>query len=89
MWLDVRRFSETAQRELASLATQLTVIQWLAGSIPLVAALLVLPLGGGANFAFRSLVGGLILLGIIGSHVANAVTRSLSQVVTVLTASNG
>jgi hypothetical protein len=42
MWSDVRHFSAAAQRELAPMAARLGRIQLLAGSIPLVAAVLFL-----------------------------------------------
>jgi hypothetical protein len=84
MWQDVRQFHETARQELAPVATQLTIIQWLAGSIPPIAAVLLLILGGDANLTLRWLVTSLILLGIVGSHIASTVTRRLSRVVVTM-----
>lgn len=89
MWHDVRGFSDKTQRELAPLTARLGWIQVLAGSIPLVAAVLIVFLGGDADYTFRALVVGLIVLGMIGSHIANAITRGLSQVVVALTSSKG
>jgi serine/threonine protein kinase len=85
MWTDVRRFSDTARRELVPVDWQLAITQWLAVSIPLLAAVLVVILGRDADMTFRLLVAGLIVLGVIGFQFASHVTRGLSQVVTVLT----
>jgi hypothetical protein len=58
----------------------------LAGSIPLLAAIILLGLGEEADQpVFRLLVAALIVLGMIGAHVASSVTRGLSQVVVALT----
>jgi hypothetical protein len=67
----------------------LTVIEWLAGSIPLVAAVFVLLLGSGSNFTFRLLVAALIVLGMLGFHVTSAITRHLSRVIVALTKLKG
>jgi serine/threonine protein kinase len=89
MWLDTRHFASAARQELAPMSGRLTRIQFLAGSIPLVGAILLVILGGGtANLTFRLLVAGLIALGIVGYHFASAVTGSLSQVVVTLTTSS-
>jgi hypothetical protein len=83
MWRNARGFTNMAERELAPVTNQLSRVQWLAGSIPLLAAVVMLFLGDTANF--RMLVTGLILLGMAGFHVASAVTRELTQVVVILT----
>ena len=49
MWRNARAFGDTARRELAPVTTHLRWIQWLAGSIPLLAAMLMLVLGGDAT----------------------------------------
>jgi hypothetical protein len=68
------------------MAARLGYIQVLAGLIPLLAAVLVVWLGGDeANNKFRILVVSLILLGGVGYQVASAVVRGLSQVVVALT----
>jgi hypothetical protein len=85
MWIDLRDFSHIVRKELAPLDAQLTIIQWLAGSIPLVAAILTLFLARDADVTFRFLVAGLIVLGMIGYHFAMAITRGLSQVLVALT----
>ncbi|MEX0614097.1 MAG: protein kinase, partial [Pirellulales bacterium] len=86
MWCDTRHFNQKAQRELAPMAARLGRIQMLAGSIPLVAAVLMLTLGGRTvQTTFHYLVTGLIVLGMIGSQFTIGVTRSLSQVVAALT----
>jgi serine/threonine protein kinase len=89
LWHDVRTFGETTRRELAPVSAQLGWIQLLASSIPLVAAVLIVLLGGDADFKFRALVVGLIVLGMIGAHFASAITRGLSQVVVALASSKG
>jgi serine/threonine protein kinase len=83
MWRNVRGFTDVARRELAPITKQLGHVQLLAGSIPLVAAVVMLGLGDTTNF--RLLVTGLILLGMAGFHVASVVTRELTQVVVTLT----
>jgi hypothetical protein len=94
MWANARGFSVTAQRELAPMAARLGRIQILAGSIPLVAAVMMLTvmmftLGRDTDYEkLRYLVylaTGLIVFGMFGSHFASAVLRSLSQVVVALT----
>jgi serine/threonine protein kinase len=86
LWRDVRRFKELARKELAPTTVGLARIQWLAGSIPLVGAVMMLFLAGDAgNFQFRLLVAGLIVLGMIGSHIASAIARGLSRVVVIMT----
>lgn len=90
MWRDVRSFSETARNELAPMSTRFRYTQFLAVSIPLLAAVLLLGLGGESpGPKFRWLVVGLILLGIVGSQVTNKVVRELSQVVVALTSTKG
>jgi serine/threonine protein kinase len=85
LWLDVCRFHRKTGEELVSLPRQLAAIQLLAVSIPLVAAVLTLFLFADADWRFRLLVAGLIILGMFGAHVAGVVTRGLSQVVFALT----
>jgi len=85
LWSDARRFGDTSRRELAAVTTQLGWIQVLAGSIPLIGALLVVFAGDTESNTFRYLIFALVLLGIVGSHATNYVTRRLSIVVTALT----
>jgi hypothetical protein len=94
MWANARGFGVTAQRELAPMAARLGRIQILAGSIPLVAAVMMLTvmmftLGRDTDFEkLRYLVylaTALIVFGMFGSHFASAVLRGLSQVVAALT----
>jgi hypothetical protein len=85
MWLDTRRFFDVTRKELAQSPAWLSLTEWLARSIPLIAAVLLLVLGGEANPALRWLVTALILFGIFGSQIANTVTRTLSRAVVVLT----
>jgi multisubunit Na+/H+ antiporter MnhF subunit len=67
----------------------LTLIQWLAYAIPLVAAIFVLLLGSASNFTFRLLVAALIVLGMLGFIVTGAITRHLSRVIVALTKLKG
>jgi hypothetical protein len=90
MWDDVRNFTATARRELATMPARLGWIQILAGSIPLLAAVLLLALGGSeAHPAFRWIVTGLIVLGLAGYHLAMHVTRSLTDTIVALTGGKG
>jgi eukaryotic-like serine/threonine-protein kinase len=85
MWSDVRGLNETTRRELAPMASRLSWIESLAGSIPLVGVLMIAVGGETEHASFPLLVSGLILLGMFGWHFTGAVVRSLSQVVVVLT----
>jgi eukaryotic-like serine/threonine-protein kinase len=85
MWLDTRRFGEIAAKELAPMPTWLALTDWLARSIPILAGVLLLVLGGEADFGLRSLVTGLLLFGVFGSQLTSAVTRTLSRVIAILT----
>jgi eukaryotic-like serine/threonine-protein kinase len=84
LWHDVRDFEATARRELAPMATRANSIQLLAGSIPLVAAVLMLTLGGDETRAFRGMVTALIVAGMFGYQMAMRVTRSLTGTVAAL-----
>lgn len=85
MWQDVRGFTDSTQQELASMAARFSAIQLLAGSIPLVAAVLMLMLGGEeAHPAFRGMVTALVVLGMLGYLMATRVTRALSETVMAL-----
>ena len=87
MWDDVRDFTATTRRELAPMSTRLFWIQFLAVSIPLVAAILL----RAARFdrklirRFKYLVTGLIVLGIIGYQLTTRVTRHLTETAAALT----
>ncbi|HEY2895145.1 MAG TPA: hypothetical protein VGJ16_13055, partial [Pirellulales bacterium] len=86
MWDDVRDFTTTTRRELASMPRRLFWIQFLAGSIPLLAAVLWLILGTMENHpALRFLVAGLIFLGWFGYQLATRVTRHLTDTAAALT----
>jgi serine/threonine protein kinase len=86
MWDDVRDVAATARRELAPMTTRLWWIQLLAGSIPLLAAVLLLALSTEKNHpAFRGVVTGLIILGMFGYQLAMRVTRSLTDTAVALT----
>jgi eukaryotic-like serine/threonine-protein kinase len=85
MWRNARSFSDTTQRELSPMTSRLSWIEALAGSIPLVAVLMLTLGGETAHPSFPYLVSGLIVLGMFGFHFTSAVTRGLSQVVVALT----
>ena len=86
MWRNVRAFGATVRRELEPMAARLGSIQVLAGSIPLVAAIVLLGLSGETpNAIFRWLVMALIVLGLVGYQITNAVVRKLSEVVVAMT----
>lgn len=90
LWDDVRQFTTVVRQELAPMAARLSGIQALAGSIPLVAAVLMLVLGGNEMHpAFRWIVTGLIILGLIGYQLAMHVTRSLTDTTVALTGAKG
>lgn len=85
MWRNTRSFGDTVQCELEPMAARLKYIRVLAGSIPLLAALVLLGLSGNAEQAtFRWLVMALIVLGWVGYEMASSVVRELSRVVTTL-----
>jgi serine/threonine protein kinase len=86
MWRNVRAFGATVRRELEPVPARLSSIQFLAVSIPLVAAIVLLGLAGDpSQVVFRGLVIGLIFLGIVGFMVASAAVRELSEVVVAMT----
>jgi hypothetical protein len=86
MWRDARHFRKKTNLELSHVGGQLGRIELLAGSIPLVAAgLLLLMSGNDLSLTFRLLVVALIVLGGFGFHLTSAITRNLSQVVVALT----
>ena len=89
LWRGARHFTLVARTELAPVQRHLYWIEVLAGSIPLVAAMLVLMLGSVPTPTFRWLVAALIFLGFIGSRVTSAITRHLSRVVVALTKRKG
>ncbi len=89
LWRDARHFTAVARNELSPVQFHLTLIEWLAYFIPLIAAMSVLLLGAESNFTFRLLVAALIVLGMFGSLVAGAITRHLSRVIVALTKLKG
>jgi serine/threonine protein kinase len=90
LWRDVHNYTATVREELTPVHNQLNRIEWLAGSIPLVAAISMNLLGNAGNIvAFRWLVTSLILLGIVGIHVTSAITRYLSGLIVTYTKPKG
>jgi hypothetical protein len=89
LWLDVRNFGTIAGRELSGVTAQIGWIQVLAGSIPLLGAVLIVLAGDTTDIWFRLLVVVLILLGGAGFQATSYVTRRLYLVVTALTTTKG
>jgi serine/threonine protein kinase len=90
MWDDVRDFTATTRRELASMPKRLFWIQFLAGSIPLLAAVMWLLMGTMEYHpALKLLVAGLIFLGWFGYQMATRVTRHLTETSMALTGLKG
>jgi hypothetical protein len=86
MWDDARDFTTTTCRELGPMSTRLFWMQFLAGSIPLLAAVLWLMLGQVESHpALKYLVAGLIILGWFGWQLATRVTRYLTDTAVALT----
>jgi hypothetical protein len=86
LWRDAEHFTAVARKELAPVSRQLNWIEVLAGSIPLLAVIVIL---GSAPDLIRALVGALIVLGLIGSRLTSAITRHLSRVIVALTNPKG
>src|SRR4051812_21372522 len=89
LWRDARHFTAVAREELRPVNLHLSLIEWLAGSIPLVAAIMILSLGSASDAIFRLLVTALIVLGMFGFHATSAITRHLSSVMVALTKPKG
>lgn len=86
MWTDVRGFVATARGELGPMAGRSWQMHVLAGLIPLFGAIVAVFLApAGDQLAFRSIVVGLIVLGIFGYQVTSTITRRLSEVVVKFT----
>ncbi len=85
MWRDARNFTETAREELRPANKQLHRIEFLAVLIPLMAAIVILMLGGKATMPFRMMVAALIVLGILGFHITSTIANHLSRVLVALT----
>jgi serine/threonine protein kinase len=89
MWQNTRGFTATARKELAPIGKWLVGAQYLAASIPLVAAVFILVVGDTADSRFRVLTTGLIGLGLVGFYIATTVARRLSQVIATMTEGEG
>ena len=86
LWVDARDLRAIAARELAPVVPRLRIFQFLAGSIPLASAALIVGLGiEDLSRTFRLLATALIVLGMAGIGMANAVTTILIRTITVLT----
>jgi serine/threonine protein kinase len=86
MWDDVRDFTAITRRELAPMSTRLFWIQFLAISIPLFTAILLVQLiRVESHPAFRFLISGFIALGIVGFQLTTRVTRHLTDTAVALT----
>ena len=81
MWPVATDFHRVARRELEGKAWRLTLVQLLARSIPLAAAVLLLAVQPtGPSRSFYVLVIGLILLGDIGSQLTSHLTRRIDDI---------
>jgi hypothetical protein len=88
MWDDVRHFTTTARQELAPMPSRLAWIQLLAGTA-FIAAVIVLMFSDTTLSAFKGLVAGLIVLGMLGYQLTTHVTSSLNRIVLALTGAKG
>jgi len=89
---DRQQFRATAAKELRTTPFCLTMLQVLAGLIPLIAAVLLLFVGSdgeGNSFPFRFLVISLIILGLAGFCLAMFTTNLLFQAWAALTGASG
>ena len=90
IWDDVRHFTTVARQELAPVAARVSWwIQILAGSIPLLAAVLIMFLMDESSLAFKTIVTSLIVLGWIGYQLAARVSRRLTQIEFAMTSVKG
>ncbi|MBF2097441.1 MAG: serine/threonine protein kinase [Gloeomargaritaceae cyanobacterium C42_A2020_066] len=82
LWQHLGAFESVVRRELKTVFRRFSIIQGLAGAIPLTAAILVLVTVDGTDATlYRELTVGLILLGGVGYQVASSMVRTLTQVV--------
>ncbi len=86
LWTDPRGLRETARRELGRLPRAVRVFQLLAGTIPLLAAALLVGIGPveSASRSFRLLTAALIVLGMAGFGLALAMGDYLSRTLAAL-----
>jgi eukaryotic-like serine/threonine-protein kinase len=85
MWKNFRNFRRDAADELRSIKPRVQGFQWLAGVIPLLGAALIVGVSPhwehAADYdAFRMLITFLILMGMVGVHLAAQVDRQISQI---------
>jgi serine/threonine protein kinase len=86
MWDDVRHFTSVTRGELGPTAARISWwIQLLAGSIPSLAAVLILFLMDEDSVAFKTMVAALIVLGMLGYQLATRVSRRLSEIEIAMT----
>ncbi|MEX2171971.1 MAG: serine/threonine-protein kinase [Pirellulales bacterium] len=87
MWVDATNFRPIAREELASTPWRLWLIDVLAGSIPSLAAVVLLLTGGDSmNFPFRLMIICLLVAGTIGFfQVVMPTTRRLARVAGMIT----
>jgi serine/threonine protein kinase len=87
LWADGQGFGPAARAEIGSLGSRLRRFQLLAGTIPLVGAVLLIGVGPeiSGERTFRVLVAALLVLGMAGFGVATLVHHVLAQTLAVLT----
>jgi serine/threonine protein kinase len=90
LWVDARGLRQESRAELAPLDWRLAVFQFLAGLIPLIAAVLLVfaspekQLRGASYQSFRLLLTALIVAGMLGFAAALSASRQLQQILTAL-----
>ncbi len=91
LWAEAQDRRETAREELAAVRPRLRRFQFLAGVIPLCAAVLLVEVGSEVpgQRTFRLLITALIALSMAGFVLAITVSNLLFQTLTVLTTSEG
>jgi eukaryotic-like serine/threonine-protein kinase len=83
LWRDAHDFTETARKELLPVHRQLNRIEYLAVSIPLVAAIVFVMIGDAHTT--RAMAAALIFLGFLGFHFTSVIRNNLSRVLVALT----
>jgi hypothetical protein len=91
LWVDSQDVQDTIRLELRPVADRIRLFQWLAGSIPLAGAVLMVAVGPETSGyrTFRLLVTSLIILGMAGFGMAVMVSNSLAEVLAILTRTRG
>lgn len=89
LWRDTKQFTAVTREELAPVNRHLNWIELLAGSIPLIATIIIATLYSAPDRTFRVLLVGLVGLAIVGARTTSAIRRHLSHTVVALTNPKG